>query len=143
MFKTEEREGYDYDTSNAPFPASAWPSTVVCIPFDQYFVVDVDAHLESYGALPTRADAVVQTDRGQQWVYVGKMPKADAVWAKKHIDEEHVVFSRSAGEWRMRAFSKNPPHIKRTMHALTEAGELFAAEWNDTVKALGVFQKGG
>ena len=143
MFKTEEREGYDYDTSDASFPASAWPSTVICIPYDQCVIVDVDQHLEPHGAFPMHADAVVQTDRGQQWVYVGKVPKADAAWVKKHIDEEHVKISRENAQWKMRAFSKNPPHVRRTMHALTEAGECFAAEWNETVKALGVFQKEG
>lgn len=143
MFKTEKREGYDYDTSDASFPASAWPSTVVCIPYDQCVVVDVDQHLEPNGVFPMHADAVVQTDRGQQWVYVDKVPKFDAAWVQKYIDKKHVKISRGNAEWMMRAFSKNPPHIRRTMHALTEAGEGFAVEWNETVKALGVFQKGG
>lgn len=106
---------------------------LIHLPLDGYYVVDAD------GYLPRRdvPDAVVATDRGHHWVYVGKPPDLAAV---KAGDENYDLMARGVrGGWQMRIFSKIAPYLRRSAIALTPDGYQFALKWNATADSVGAF----
>jgi len=132
MFETFVRDrAMEYAGSD---PNGAWPSTVIRLPLDRYFVLDVDSDIdekwiEEHGSYPRTADAYVLTDDGIQFVWCRPtLPAENSVWHGAQDDNYHEL-SKGRG-WDMRLLSKRQPSLRRSMVGLTERGCELALEWN-------------
>lgn len=111
------------------------PAEVVSLPYSSCVVADIDSWVGSID-IP-RADAVVKTDRGSQWVYLDRSRVAkDKDFLLSKMDFQHAMFSRERGAWNMRARSKQSPYLPRHMVGLTDPGKVLAAAWNSIVEQL-------
>ena len=116
-------------------PGGRETSFLIHLPLDGYYVVDADGYLQRRDV--PNADAVVATDRGHHWVYVGKAPNVAALEQGDHNYDEMAKGVR--GGWQMRIFSKVAPYLRRSAVALTPDGYQFALKWNATADSVGAF----
>lgn len=111
---------------------------VIQLPYAAYVVADFDDSVDVQDV--PRADVVVKTDRGSQWIYLSKEEaRKDRDFLLKHADAQHMMFSRDRGFWQMRTHSKHSPYIRRHAIGLTPAGVELAAKWNALVETLETF----
>jgi len=116
------------------------PAEVVMLPYSSCVVADIDDWVSAIN-IP-RADAVVKTDRGTQWVYLDKSQVAkDRDFLLSSMDFQHAMFSRDRGAWNMRVRSKQSPNLPRRMIGITDAGKSLASAWNEIADKLAVLPK--
>lgn len=117
------------------------PAEVVMLPYASCVVADIDDWVSTI-EIP-RADAVVKTDRGTQWVYLDKSQVAkDKDFLLSSMDFQHAMFSRDRGAWNMRIRSKQSPNLPRRMIGITDTGKALASAWNEIADKLAVLPKG-
>lgn len=127
------REQITVDSENGG-EALEW-GHLVHIPLGRVVVADIDQ------ALPREtvetADAVLRTDRGYHLVYLDRpVPPEVCRWS----DLRYAGMARGVRNGhQMRVFSKSPPHQRRILIGLTDAGHQFAAEWNGLAARAGDF----
>lgn len=131
MFETKlitgtKNYGADWPTE---IDESYWPSVVICLPIDEYEVLDYDAENLP---VPKGADAVVKTDRGAQYYFFGE----DAAQHddRMRCDDKHWEMSHSQGFWTVRVYGKERPRKRRVMKPLSEVGLALAAKWHATAE---------
>lgn len=129
------REKITLDSEDAPTKEAQWEwGHLVHVPLGVALILDVDIALPQWAI--READAVLLTDRGCHLVFLERKP---SVFLTSRADARYTGMVGARQGYQMRAFSKRPPYLRRTLLGLTPAGCQFAEAWNRVAAQAGEF----